>query len=75
MKRDRYHEMMMGLLQTAEEKVNVLGFEDAKPYLSKIMNMVADLEYFWNSSGGGFFEEDWADIFQIKMDGWAKDTA
>ncbi len=68
MQKTRYHEMMMGLLQTAEEKVNVMGFEVAKPHLSKIMNMVADLENFWNSNGGGFFEEDWKEIFQIKID-------
>ncbi len=73
MKRDRYHEMMMGLMETMVEKVCVLGFEDAKPDLSKIMNMVKDLEYFWNNGGGGFFEEDWKEIFQIRLDELAKE--
>ncbi len=68
MRKERYHEMMMGLMETMTEKVFFLGFEGAKPDLSKIMNMVDDLEHCWNNNGGGFFEEDWKEIFQIKID-------
>ena len=68
MERERYREMMMGLLQTAEEKVHFLGYEKAKPELSKILNIVSLLEAFWSNGGEGFFNEDWLDIFQIKID-------
>ena len=73
MERERYHMMMMGLLQTMTEKVYVLGFEGAKPDISKILNMVSDMECFWNSNGGGFFDEDWKEVFQIKLDELAKE--
>ena len=49
---------MEGLLMTAVEKICVLGFEDAKEDVGKIVDMVEELEAFWNSSGS-LTERDW----------------
>ena len=43
--------MMEGLIATAVEKINVLGWEDAKEDVQKIVEMVDDLEMFWDSDG------------------------
>jgi len=43
--------MMEGLISTAVEKINVLGWEDAKEDVQKIAEMVDDLESFWDSDG------------------------
>ena len=43
--------MMEGLISTAVEKINVLGWEDAKEDVQKIVEMVDDLEMFWDSDG------------------------
>ena len=43
--------MMEGLISTAVEKINVLGWEDAKSHVQKIVEMVDDLESFWDSDG------------------------
>ena len=43
--------MMEGLISTAVEKINVLGWEDAKAHVQKIAEMVDDLESFWDSDG------------------------
>lgn len=43
--------MMEGLISTAVEKINVLGWEDAKVHVQKIAEMVDDLESFWDSDG------------------------
>jgi len=43
--------MMEGLITTAVEKISVLGWEDAKEDVQKIVEMVDDLEMFWDSDG------------------------
>ena len=43
--------MMEGLISTAVEKIRVLGWEDAKEDVQKIVEMVDDLEMFWDSDG------------------------
>lgn len=48
MDRSRYNEMMMGLVQTAQEKQCVLG-EDAKEDIKKISDLIEDMQVFWNS--------------------------
>jgi hypothetical protein len=48
MDRRRYNEMMMGLVQTAQEKQCVLG-EDAKDDIKKISDLIEDMQCFWNS--------------------------
>jgi len=48
MDRSRYNEMMMGLIQTAQEKQCVLG-EDAKKDIEKISDLIEDMQIFWNS--------------------------
>lgn len=58
MNRLEFRMMMEGLLMTAVEKICVLGFEDAKEDVGKIVNMVEELEAFWNSSGS-LTERDW----------------
>lgn len=51
MKRLELKIMMEGLVSTAIEKICVLGFEDSKEDVEKIIDMIEDLECFWNSSG------------------------
>lgn len=48
MDRHRYNEMMMGLIQTAQEKRCVLG-KDAKEDIKKISDLIEDMQFFWNS--------------------------
>lgn len=43
--------MMEGLIETAVEKINVLGWEDAKKDVQKLTDVVEDLEMFWDSDG------------------------
>ncbi|HHW90661.1 MAG TPA: hypothetical protein GX745_07165 [Clostridiales bacterium] len=43
--------MMEGLIATAVEKISVLGWEDAKEDVQKIVEMVDDLESLWDSDG------------------------
>jgi len=43
--------MMEGLIETAVEKINVLGWEDAKEDVQKLTDVVEDLEMFWDSDG------------------------
>jgi len=50
--------MMEGLIGTAVEKINVLGWEDAKEDVQKLIDVVEDLEMFWNSDGE-LTETDW----------------
>lgn len=47
MDRRTYNTMMEGLLATAIEKRNVLG-KDATADIKAILNMVDDLQTFWN---------------------------
>ena len=48
MDRNRYNEMMHGLVDSATEKILVLGMEGASQDLEKIRAIVDDLEMFWN---------------------------
>jgi len=50
--------MMEGLIETAVEKINVLGWEDAKEDVQKIVEMVENLEMFWDWDGE-LTETDW----------------
>ena len=50
--------MMEGLRATAVEKICVLGWEDAKEDVEKIIDMIEDLEMFWDSDGR-LTETDW----------------
>jgi len=50
--------MMEGLIATAVEKIRVLGWEDAKEDVQKIVEMVEDLEMFWDWDGE-LTETDW----------------
>lgn len=43
--------MMEGLIATAVEKIRVLGWEDAKEDVQKLIDVVEDLEMFWDSDG------------------------
>lgn len=58
MNRLEFKMMMEGLISTAVEKICVLGFEDGREDVEKIVDMVEDLEAFWNSSGD-LTETDW----------------
>lgn len=50
--------MMEGLITTAVEKICVLGWEDAKEDVEKLVDLVGDLEMFWDSDGR-LTETDW----------------
>ncbi|GEM_PF-2839031 len=50
--------MMEGLITTAVEKICVLGWEDAKEDVEKLVDLVEDLEMFWDSDGR-LTETDW----------------
>ena len=43
--------MMEGLIATAVEKICVLGWEDAKEDVEKLVDLVEELEMFWDSDG------------------------
>ena len=43
--------MMKGLIATAVEKIRVLGWEDAKEDVQKLIDVVDDLEMFWDPDG------------------------
>ncbi|OLS02566.1 hypothetical protein [Tissierella creatinophila] len=58
MNRLQFKMMMEGLITTAIEKICVLGFEDGKEDIEKIVDMIEELEAFWNSSGS-LTETDW----------------
>lgn len=49
MTRLRLKMMMEGLIATAVEKICVLGLEDAKEDVDKIIAVVKDLEMFWDA--------------------------
>lgn len=51
MNKEQFETMLDGLIATAIEKICVLGKEDAKDDVSKITEMIEDLENFWNSDG------------------------
>lgn len=51
MTKDQFENMLGGLIATAIEKICVLGKEDAKDDVSKITEIIEDLEDFWNSDG------------------------
>ena len=43
--------MMEGLITTAVEKISVLGWEDAKEDVQKLIDVVENLEMFWDWDG------------------------
>jgi len=51
MQRITYNLMMEGLVNTAIEKIQVLGREEAEEDITAITKMVHDLECFWNAEG------------------------
>ncbi len=51
MQRITYNLMMEGLVNTAIEKIQVLGREEAEEDITAITKMVHDLESFWNAEG------------------------
>lgn len=51
MNSEMFKMMMEGLIATAIEKVCVLGPKDAKEDVRKIINLVEDLECFWEDIG------------------------
>ena len=51
MQRITYNLMMEGLVNTAIEKIQVLGREGAEEDIATITKMVNDLESFWNPEG------------------------
>lgn len=48
MNKEMFKAMMNGLVSSAIEKICVLGPVDAKDDVQKIIEMVADLESFWD---------------------------
>lgn len=50
--------MMEGLITTVVEKICVLGWEDANEDVEKLVDLVEDLEMFWDSDGR-LTETDW----------------
>ncbi len=50
--------MMEGLITTVVEKICVLGWEDAKEDVEKLVDLVEDLEMFWDCDGH-LTETDW----------------
>jgi hypothetical protein len=54
---------MDGLIATAIEKINVLGWEEAREDVEKLVDIVEDLEMFWTPNGE-LTENDW--VFEIR---------
>jgi hypothetical protein len=64
--------MMEGLIATAVEKICVLGWEDAKEDVEKLVDLVKELEMFWDSDGS-LTEIDWlAEILMAIEDAGGK---
>ena len=51
MNKEQFETMLDGLIATTIEKTCVLGKEDSQDDVSKITEMIEDLEDFWNSDG------------------------
>ena len=60
MQRITYNLMMEGLVNTAIEKIQVLGREEAEEDIAAITKMVYDLECFWNMEGD-LSDIDWSE--------------
>lgn len=43
--------MMEGLIATAVEKIRLLGWEEARKDVERLIDVVEDLEMFWDSDG------------------------
>ena len=59
--------MMEGLITTAVEKISVLGWEDAKEDVQKIVEMVDDLERFWDWNGE-LTKTDWVTAILVAIE-------
>lgn len=51
MNKEQLEMMLEGLIATAVEKTCVLGEEEVKADVSKIIEMIEELESFWNPDG------------------------
>jgi hypothetical protein len=51
MSRLQFKIMLEGLIATAVEMILVLGWEDAQKEVKRLVEMVSDLDSFWNSNG------------------------
>jgi len=49
LRKEVYEIMLQGLIETALEKMCVLGKEEARGDVLRILRMIRDLETFWNS--------------------------
>ncbi len=61
-----YNNMMQGLVSSAVEKINVLGYEDANKYISRIRFIVDDLEMFWNSNKD-YCKTSWSEVLETEI--------
>lgn len=66
MNKHRYAHMMIGLIDTAKEKICVLGEQDAQPDISRIRETIEDLECFWNSDGQ-LSQSDWVGFLDREL--------
>lgn len=58
MTRLKMNMMMKGLINTAKKKINVLGWEEARKDVERLIDVVEDLEMFWDPDGT-LTETDW----------------
>lgn len=49
LRKEAFEIMLQGLIDTAVEKMCVLGKKEAKGDVLRILRMIRDLETFWNS--------------------------
>lgn len=70
----RYNDMMIGLIETAKEKVCVLGNEDAEPYVAKTREMMEDLQCFWNADEQ-LTKGDWTEVLDEELEKVCKEEA
>ena len=67
MKKERYNQMMEGLIETAVEKVLVLGPEEANREVEALRATIEELEQFWNGDQQ-ITNQDWLEEFYKKVD-------
>ncbi len=62
----RYNETMLGLIDTAKEKIYVLGAEEAQRDIERIREVMEDLQYFW-SLDWKFQNGDWTEALDREI--------
>lgn len=67
MKEARYSQMMKGLIDTAVEKVLVLGPEEANKEVEALRSTIEELEQFWNGDQQITYK-DWLEEFYRRVD-------